>query len=347
MLRRQILTILSLIVFSSVSFSQKSLYIPFFSCEGCEEQTGVSSSYLLNDYIDGYGRFEVQMAQKRDSSVLIENFVLARESAELLSTNFFLVGRIVSIEDSYHISLQMYATASGLMVWKTSAQTDDLNDLPIILDKMASDLAEEKAWSQNGDVFRVYSGETKRPEKMKPNVGIGLSTGALMDLSSDDIDAIAPGYGFLLSFDVGRFIFETNLEYYSLNTQSTSNPFPNAPSGSYTTEDKYKFTNVYINVIYPLRATNSAPFVCLGSGISMMNLDSKTIRNATQGKPPVDINQTKTSNDSYFANGGIGYVLKRNSRARLYIYGRGYVFVNSASNVDYGVMFNVAVTIGR
>ena len=325
---------------SSILEAKEKVYIPFFTCENCDERTSISATYLFAEFINQYESFEAIAAQKRDSGAYYESFTDARESAELLSASFFTVGRIIKIEDIYHVSVKLYTTSGGMVAWQRFESSKYANDIPVILDKFAVNFGSMKKMSQKGDLHRITQNESERTKRKKSNKSIGAIVGGFVPLDVTEIDGITPGVGLLGSFDVGNFILQLNVETY----------FGNDSIDERVEFQGHEYTNKYIdvtiNVLYPLSSNNNAPFVCLGSGFRQR--DTKITWDPSNQNILIYApeHEHRVIDNGFYASGGGGYILKRNSDATLFIYARGYVFIPSIEKISYGAMLNVALSIG-
>jgi len=329
----RVLIFLSIVLQCFVLAAQEKIYVPFFACEGCSKQIGVSSAHIFKEYIDEKASFIAELAQIRDTTSPVESFNDARESAELISCKYFVIGKIVKLADLYHISITLYATSSGLKFWKGRNQTGNVMDIPVILKKLSTKIANDYVMSKQGDVFLVSSDDAIEVERFRSNKGIGVITGAQLPMSERKIENINPGFGVQTSFDARRFILELSGEIY-FGKDSIEVP-------TVIEDVNNRYYNLTINAIYPLSTTNSAPFACLGSGFSYRETDVKTL--SAQGEEL----HWRVTEQGLFFNAGGGYILNRNSDTPLFIYVRAYVFMPNLGVVTYGVMINFAIHIER
>lgn len=332
-------SILFLILLLSGLYSQaaEKIYVPFFSCEDCSQQLGRSTTYILVDLINHYEVFEAIIAQKRDTSLFEESVNEVKESAELLSTSYYLIGKIVRLKDNYHISVTLYATSSSMIIWSDIRSTNERNDIPAIMDEIAAHIGSDKKFSLSGDVSRVYSAESKKLNREKGNKSVGMTVGAMIPMSNEEIKSVDGGFGFIGSFDVRNYILQLSAEVYYGNDS--------IPSGYTDHTFQNRYFNIGTSVLYPLSTTNNAPFVCLGSAFTYRETQIKydAVVIGISGIPTHDHN---VFDSGLTMNAGGGYILKRNSDATLFIYARGYVYIPKVNSVAYGAMLNVALTIG-
>jgi hypothetical protein len=327
-----IYTVLFILSIREITFAQEKIYVPNFICEGCNRQMGNSAAFMFADYVNEKGSFEAMLTQKRDTVSDAESYSDTRESAELLSTKFFVVGQMLKLEKLYYIKVSLYATSSGLVFWSSASHTRYIEDVPVMLKEMAFKLATNEKMSQPGDLYLMSRSEGKKINRLHANKRFGFSTGSMLPLNEKEIDHINPGFGGLLSFDLRNFIFETTAEvYFGKDSLHDGNYYDNISNNYY---------NLGINAIYPLSSTNSAPFVCLGSAFSYR--ESKVdYYPVWPGMPASE----KLYDQGLFVNGGGGYMLKRNSDAALFIYTRGYVFIRDFGAINYGIMVNLSVQL--
>lgn len=341
---RTIILSIAFVLCSTLVEGKEKVYVPFFSCENCDEKTSISATYLFAEFINQYNSFEAISAQKRDSAAYYESFTDVRESAELLSTTYFTIGKIVLLEGIYHISVKLHSTSGGMVVWKQFESSSYASDIPILLDKIAVNFASTKKKPQKGDLYRMSLAESERTRRKKSNKSIGVIVGGMVPLDVDEIDGISPGFGLMGSFDVGDFILQLNMEAY----------FGNDSIDADVENIGHEYSNTYlditVNVLYPFGSKNNAPFVCLGSGFRQRDTRI-TLDAAYYSNPLIDPvygpdHEHKVVDYGVYASGGGGYILKRNSDATLFIYFRGYVFVPSIQQLSYGAMLNFALSFG-
>jgi len=313
-------------------FSQEKVYVPNFTCEGCDKQTGYSAAFLFADFMKEKGFFEPILTQRRDTTVNPESFNEARESAELVSTKYFVIGRFVKLESIFYIKITLYATSSGLQFWSDSKQCNSVEDIPIVLKNIAFNVASEEKTSQPGSLEMVSMTDAQKINRIRTNKSFGFIIGTMVPMSEKKMNHINTGFGGLMSFDARNFIFEASAEVYFAKDSLYD---------GYSYGDiNNRYYNLSINTIYPLNTTNSAPFVCLGSGFSYRESEVNYYPVAPQ------MGETdKFYDHGLLINGGGGYMLKRNSDATLFIYARAYMFMQDFDKIAYGAMLNFALHI--
>lgn len=312
--------------------SQEKVYVPLFSCISCEKSGGYTAALIFSEAVNRKGNFQAVLADLRDTLYQPEDLSTTRESAELISTNYYVTGEISRLEGAYFIRVRMYATSSGLLFWSASKITHTPADLPVILSGFAADMANDKKRSGDGDLFLGNRSESKRVLRAKSNKSIGVMTGAMLPLSEYEIDHVNPGLGGLLSFDARNFIFEGSAEFY-LASDSVLD------AGYYSTV-KNEYYNLNINVIYPITSGNNAPFACAGTGFSYR----KSMLTYQNLWPSSSGSEMVYESGIAFSGGG-GYILKRNSDSPLFLYARFYTIYNNRELPVYGVMFTCALKL--
>jgi len=329
---RQVIISILFLLSVSIAFSQEKIYIPYFKCQGCNIQSGNSASFLFSEYVNEIGKFEAVRAQERDSAFAVETYNGARESADLLSVKYFILGTMLKLEGTYYIKVSLYATSSGLKIWSASRNFNEAQDIPIVLKELASKIDYTEKKSRPGDIYLISQADGKKVNRIRSNKSLGFVTGAMIPLSEKKVNHINPGFGGLLSFDLRSFILETSAEIYFAKDSLYD---------GYSYDDvNNRYYNLNINTIYPLSTTNSAPFLCLGTGFSYRESEVKYYP-VWPGQPESD----KKYDQGITFNGGGGYMFKRNSDATLFVYARGYVYMPNMDTYIYGVMLNFAVHI--
>ena len=313
----------------------EKVYVPFFSSENVSRQTAMSSTFMLVDYINEGEAFEAIAAEKRDTVKFEVSNSEIKESAELLGSSYYTMGRIIRLGEIYHVSLKLYTTSSSLLVWDATRTAHELSEFPMVLKELAAHLGSKKKFSQAGDLYLLPKSSSERTTRIKSNKAIGLITGAMMPMDGE-IDQLNGGVGFMGSFDSRSYIIQMTGEVYYGNDSVTSVH----PVGTY--ENRY--FNAGINVLYPLNSTNNAPFVCLGSAFTYR--DTKVNVPGPPTSRPGNSREFSIIDTGMFLSGGGGYLLKRNSDASLFIYGRGYAYVPAVDQITFGAMLNLALTVG-
>lgn len=321
---------LFLLFVSTCLFSQEKIYIPNFECVGCQKQLGISATLIFSDFVEEAGHFDPIIAPNRDSVSGLESFNESMESAELLSAKYLISGSIIKLEDIYYIKVTLYATSGGMIMQAENRQCNNSNDLIFMLKDLSSSLANDKKMSQPGDLFLVSKSEGEKINRIKSNKSLGVIAGAMLPLSEYEIKNVNTGFGGQASFDLRNFILQSSLEIYFAN-DSIEGVNYNSVSNRYY--------NLNINTLYPLSSTNNAPFVSLGAGFSYRESEFNYV--TIQGD---------NLNDFYYDHGllfnaGGGYILKRNSDASLFIYGRGYTFIKDFDSISYGIMLSFALQL--
>ena len=197
-----------LVMISCGLFSQEKVYIPNFECEGCDKQIGYSSAYLFSDFVNEKGAFYPILSQRRDTIGRPETFNEARESAELIGTKYYVIGRLVKLESVYYINVTMYAASSRLKIWSESRQCNSVEDIPITLKNLAFNMASEEKMSQPGAIDMIGTTEGEKVNRIRTNKSLGFIVGTMLPLSEKKMNHINTGFGGLMSFDARNFIFE-------------------------------------------------------------------------------------------------------------------------------------------
>ena len=323
------LSLVLIFVFTGI-YSQEKIYIPFFECVGCKKQLGISATIIFSDFVEEADHFEPIIAPNRDSALSYESFNESMESAELLSAKYLINGSIVKLENSYYIKVTLYATSGGMIIQAENRQCSNSDDIILLLKDMAKSLANDKVMSQPGDLYLISKSEGKKINRIKSNKSLGIIAGAMVPLSENEIKNVNTGFGGQASFDLRNFILQSSLEVYFAND--------NIEGFNYNSVSN-RYYNLNINTLYPLSSTNNAPFVSLGAGFSYRESEFNIV--TIQGD---NISDFYYDHGLLFSAGG-GYILKRNSDASLFVYGKGYAFINDLESISYGIMLSFALQV--
>ena len=323
--------ILTAILFCTfISNAQEKIYVPYFESEGCSRQTGISTAIIFADYVNKNGKFKAELAAQKDTNSEAESFNDARESAELISSKYFIMGRVIRIDKMYYIKVSLYASSSGNLFWSSSRTSAGAADLPLVIKDMANRVAEEDVKGRDGDLFLISRSEGRKVNRVHSNKSLGFITGVMFPMSEEGSSHVNPGFGGVLSFDARDFIFETTAEVYF----GSDSLYDGISYGDVSNQ----YLNLSLNAIYPFSTRNSTPFVSLSSGLSYRKSEVK-YSSPQAGDPERDF----IYDQGLFMSAGGGYILKRNTDATLFIYARGYMYMMNTDRYIYGAMLSFSL----
>ncbi len=310
--------------------AQEVIYVPYFDNEGCSRQTGISSAILFADYVNQYGKFKAELAAVKDSSAPPETFNEARESADLISSKYFILGKVIRIDGHYYVQTALYASSSGNLFWSDSRQAGNSADLMLAIKDLARKVADLEGKNMDDDLMLVSSTEGRKLNRIQSNKSLGFITGFMMPMSEEESNKINPGFGGLISFDSRDFIFEATGEvYFGSDSLYDGNSFESVSN---------QYLNLGINAIYPFGERNNAPFVSISSGLSYRRSEVKYLIPTS-----TSVQRQFVYDQGLLLTAGGGYILKRNTDASLFIYARGYMFMMDTERYMYGLMLNFSL----
>lgn len=307
--------------------AQEKVYLPFFEALNLETSYQYSITKLYKAYLEQTGRYEVILSEKRDSMALSEPLGQARESAEAMNANHFIMGALNRVGDVVVISVSLHNTADGKKTWGSLQKAYSPEDIDLLIEHLARVTGTNQKIEEEKDIYSVTDYEAKRVNTKKAVNSFGLAIGGAFPVISDGLDEeIAGGFGLVWSFDAGNLIFDILGEAYF-----------NEVNDIYSLD---------IDVLYPFSRRPNTPFALAGigwGGITVWTEDPLAYEND---------DFVATSGGGVMGFLGGGYILNRTSSVRLRITAKGFygayeVFPEATPSQPFGGIFSAAVLFGK
>lgn len=311
---KKALSLISFYILFFFSSAQEKVYFPFFELINIHEDYQYSTSKLLKTYIEREGKYQLILPRKpTEGSYLPETFAESQERAKTQGTNYFLSGEMNALEDLMIISINLYRTEDGKIVWSDVLKAASLDDLDPILRLLSKALGTKNKASMMEDIYSVSDYETNELSKKDASSTFGISIGGVHTFHTDLDQNFSSGFGAKISYDLRDLILDVNGEFYF---------------------GEIDVIDLNLSALFPLSQGRRSPFVGggLGYGSHKMSSNENSLNSSQRSA-------------GLLAYAHAGYIFSRTSnvhlRATLSAYSATYEIANQ---VPFGLGFNLALS---
>jgi hypothetical protein len=273
-----------------------------------------STSKLLKTYIDNAGRYQIILpARPQEGSYYPESFAETWGNAKSQGTAYFLTGEMNALEDIMIVSIGLYTTNDGKLVWTDILKASSMDDLDPILILLSKSLGTKNKASELEDIYSVSDFETNELIKKDASSTFGIFLGGFHTFYSGVDQNFSSGFGAKISYDLRDLILDINAEFYF---------------------GEIEIYDINLSALYPFSQGRKSPF--LGGGLGY-------------GSHRIEFDQTTSNsserNSGLLLYGHAGYIFSRTSNVQL----RGTASIYSATykvanEVPFGMGFNLTLS---
>lgn len=319
-----ILMALSFVLCSATAaYSAEKVYFPFFELINVNYQYQYSTAKLLQGYMDETGRYQLVLPTRPDSLVAVPNAEQARSKAQSLGCPYFIMGDLNRVGETVILSVAMYKSDDGAVVWNDKLKANTPDDLDPILQKVARNIGTENKAAGDGDIYSVTNYQSQQLRQIQAINSFGVSVGGATFFSKPFTDEpFSAGIGAFYLYDARQIILEINGEAYFVSDS--------------------KLLQASLNAYLPLYSDNNTPF--FGGGLGIATLSSSDHTSTTPDT------QDFTGSGLTFLLGG-GYMIGRSSTVGIRAHVRYYISTFKMSNPEkslpHGLLLNLEIYFGR
>lgn len=312
---------------SSFSFSAERVYLPFLEMINVHADYQYSSARLLKNYMDEQNRYTLIIPERADSLVRVPSFDKVRAEAKNLNCSYFIIGDMNRVGETVIISVTMYSTVEGTMVWTDRLKASTPDDIDPILQKIARSIGTMEKAAGDGDIYSVTNYQSQQLKQVRATSAFGISLGGAMFFSgAKDDDPFSGGGGVFWTYDAREFLYDIDAKLYFLG-------------------DSYLIQGS-LNAYHPFFAENNTPFLGGGIGIGHSSYKLET----TTDEWGNSNNRFSDGSGIIFYIGG-GYMFGRSSNVGMRIHAKYFIGAYKMNNPDksmpHGLLINFEIFFGK
>ena len=300
--------------------------MPFFELINVHPDYQYPTARLFKSYVDEKQNYIIVIPARPDSFDIQAPFNEVQNTARSLNCSYFIIGDLNRIGETVVVSIAMYQTNDGMMVWNDRLKAATPEDIDPILQKIATALGTENKAVDDESIYSVTNYESRRLKQKRSNSAFGVSIGGMYQMSSAlNDDPFSAGGGVFWIYDLREVIFEVDANLYFLGESYMS--------------------NLGIKAYYPFLSESDTPIIGGGLGIGHTSFEY-----FDTGNEWGDYYRTHSGSGMMFFLGG-GYIIGRTSDVSLrlmvnYFIG-AYKMENPEESMPHGLQFNLELYFGN
>ena len=247
-------------------FASERVYMPLFELTNIHEDYQYATSKLFQRYADKDGRYEVVIPAQTDSLQTQPSKADVQKTAERKGCTKFILADLTRLGETVVVTLSLYGTQSGNLLWSDAMKAAGPNDLDPILERMAKNIGTENVASKTDDIYTVTQKEETKLRKKRANKSFGFGIMGFTMLNNPG-PRFQPGLEIFWSYDSRNIFFQID---GSFNFYSDSEDY--TYTDSYNEKNTISVDETLVNLslglsaYYPFLDGSSTPF--LGGGVS-------------------------------------------------------------------------------
>ena len=199
--------------------------MPYFEAINVHVDYQYSTAKLFKNYVDEVGKYQIVLADRKDSNMASEGERVVQKKAEELQCPFYLLGDMNRIGETVILNVSLYETKSGNRIWGDRLKAAGPEDLDPIFQKIARAVGTQNKAAADGDIYSVTDYESQELKQVKVRNSFGLAIGGalftpgiLYGKSWDE--PFSGGFGVFWGYDARTILFEVNAETYPMANNS-------------------------------------------------------------------------------------------------------------------------------
>jgi hypothetical protein len=168
---------LSTLALASSLFASEKVYTPYFELVNVHSDYQFASAKLLKSYVDGAGKYQLELPPRSDSLVHQPAPDSVRKLAQAQGCPKYLLGDLTRLGESVIVSFALYNAADGSLVWSDRLKAAGPDDLDPILQKLARNLGTLNSAQTDGNIYSVTQQDSKRLRQKQSNNSFGATIG--------------------------------------------------------------------------------------------------------------------------------------------------------------------------
>ncbi|WP_258105222.1 hypothetical protein [Marinoscillum sp. MHG1-6] len=283
---KNFLPLLALVFSLNLAFAQDKVYFSCFEMINVDQGYNYSATKLFKVYSDAHGKYQVILPADFTPESFMPSMEEVQQEAQRLGATYFLSGEINGLQKTLIVSVSLYRTSDGGLVWSDFVKGASLDDLDPVLESLAISMGTKKKALVNEDIYSVTSYDRLELSKKEANSFFGVSVAGLGTRLRNVDENFSSGIGVKLSYDVRDMILDINADMF------------------FGDIDIY---NLSLAAIFPFQARQRSPFVGGGLGYGSHKVDFEVLS--------ADYEEDKDQGLSTHVY--VGYILSRTSTVQM------------------------------
>lgn len=247
-------------------FASERVYMPLFELTNIHEDYQYATSKLFQRYADKDGRYEVVIPAQTDSLQTQPSKADVQKTAERKGCTKFILADLTRLGETVVVTLSLYGTQSGNLLWSDAMKAANPNDLDPILERMAKNIGTENVASKTDDIYTVTQKEETKLRKKRANKSFGFGIMGFTMLNNPG-PRFQPGLEIFWSYDSRNIFFQIDgsFNFYSDSEDYTYTDYYNEKN-TISVDETLVNLSLGLSAYYPFLDGSSTPF--LGGGVS-------------------------------------------------------------------------------
>lgn len=247
-------------------FASERVYMPLFELTNIHKDYQYATSKIFKRYADKDGRYELVIPNQTDSLQVQPSKAEVQKTAERKGCTKFILADLTRLGETVVVTVSLYGTQSGNLLWSDAMKAANPNDLDPILERMAKNVGTDKNASENSDIYTVTQKEEKKLVKKRANKSFGFGILGFTMLNNPG-PRFQPGLELFWSYDSRNIFFqiEGSFNFYSDTEDYTTKDYY-GDSRKYSVDETLVNLSLGLSAYYPFFESNTTPF--LGGGVS-------------------------------------------------------------------------------
>jgi hypothetical protein len=195
--------------------AQEKVYFPFFELINVHTEYQYSTSKLLKAYCDNAGKYQIILpAKQTDGSAYSEAFEQTWDKAKNLGARYFMTGELNALQEKMIVSISLYNTSDGMLVWNDILKAATLDDMDPILILLSKSIGSKSKASELEDIYSVSQYDSQELAKKEANTSFGIFLGGVYTMFSGVDQNFSSGLGARITYDSRELILDITGEAY-------------------------------------------------------------------------------------------------------------------------------------
>ncbi|MBP5247430.1 MAG: hypothetical protein J6Z31_06175 [Fibrobacter sp.] len=247
-------------------FASERVYMPLFELVNIHDDYQYATSKIFQRYAAKDGRYEVVIPNQTDSLQAQPSKAEVQKIASSKGCTKFILADLTRLGETVVVTVSLYGTQSGNLLWSDAMKAANPNDLDPILERMAKNIGTENVASKTDDIYTVTQKEETKLRKKRANKSFGFGIMGFTMLNNPG-PRFQPGLEIFWSYDSRNIFFQIDgsFNFYSDSEDYTRTDYY-GESYKYSIDETTVNLSLGLSGYYPLFDGNTTPF--LGGGLS-------------------------------------------------------------------------------
>ena len=169
----------------TTTLAQEKIYFPFFELINVHQEYQYSTSKLLKTYTDNAGKYQILLpARPSEGNQYVESYTQTWENARNIGARYFMTGEMNALQEVMIVSVSLYNTADGQLIWSDLLKAATLDDLDPILILLSKSIGTKYKASELEDIYSVSEYDSNELKKKEANTSFGIFLGGVTTVYS-------------------------------------------------------------------------------------------------------------------------------------------------------------------